>query len=538
MLKIFPLTNILLLILISISFCDEDYYKLLGVKKDASKQEIKKAFKKLSLQYHPDKNKDNPEKAKEMFVKIANAYEVLSNDEKRKIYDQYGEEGIKSSEAGGDPSGSHFANMDLADIFKQFFGDGDGTSFTFTIEEDEPNGNTGNGGGFFENIFSSFGFGDDSFQERPRRRKSKNGMKNKNYFKNTKVEGIKMKNLNLLLSRKNIWFVYFYQPGDENFDNYVKAMIEFGDKTQGIFNAGSVNCYTDEEICDEFEIQETPSILFFSENGNDFFQYEGTIDYISLFNYASKRMSFFINDITKEKLNYFFMKKSDKYHVLLFYKENNIPPIYKALSKTFLNKLIFGGVDQSQNELVEIYNIKNYPSLIVVLDEDINKYEVYKGKENYEDIKKFLEKYSEEKKASQIEKVKEMTSNLYNNFGICSKNDGKNICLIYFTDDKLIKNELQLLEELSEKYKNDHIKVFYLNVKNNKFIFESFEESNDDDCKAVIIKGKRKKYICLNKEEFKEKFNNIFENVIYGGGNLKKMKKELLLGNNIKNSEL
>ena len=57
------------------------------MKKDASDAEIKKAFKKMSLQYHPDKNKDDPEKAKERFQKIANAYEVLSDPETRRVYD-------------------------------------------------------------------------------------------------------------------------------------------------------------------------------------------------------------------------------------------------------------------------------------------------------------------------------------------------------------------------------------------------------------------------------------------------------------------
>ena len=118
--------NILLFtFLIIFAECGEDYYNLLGVKRTASKAEIKKAFKKLSLKYHPDKNKDNPKKAKEMFIKIANAYEVLSNDEKRKIYDQYGEEGIKANEQGGG-SNFNFDNMGFEEIFSQFFGGGGG----------------------------------------------------------------------------------------------------------------------------------------------------------------------------------------------------------------------------------------------------------------------------------------------------------------------------------------------------------------------------------------------------------------------------
>ena len=91
-------------------------------------------------------------------------------------------------------------------------------------------------------------------------------MKNKNYFKNTKVITLKMKNLTLLLSRKNIWFVYFFKQGDQNYEQYVKNMIEFADKTQGLFNGGAVNCIEDEEICDEFDVSQTPTIVFFGEN--------------------------------------------------------------------------------------------------------------------------------------------------------------------------------------------------------------------------------------------------------------------------------
>ena len=83
----------------------EDYYKTLGVKRDASEQEIKKAFKKLAIKYHPDRNQDDPESAKEQFTKIANAYEVLSDEEKRRIYDQTGEEGVKQHEQQGGAGG-------------------------------------------------------------------------------------------------------------------------------------------------------------------------------------------------------------------------------------------------------------------------------------------------------------------------------------------------------------------------------------------------------------------------------------------------
>lgn len=59
----------------------------MGVKPNATEDEIKRAFKKLAIKHHPDKNRDDPDKAKEKFQKIANAYEVLSDPEKRRVYD-------------------------------------------------------------------------------------------------------------------------------------------------------------------------------------------------------------------------------------------------------------------------------------------------------------------------------------------------------------------------------------------------------------------------------------------------------------------
>jgi curved DNA-binding protein CbpA len=74
---------------------EENYYQLLGLKKGATDDQIKKAFKKMAIKFHPDKNKDDPDGAKQKFQKIANAYETLSDPEKRQIYDEHGEEGIK-----------------------------------------------------------------------------------------------------------------------------------------------------------------------------------------------------------------------------------------------------------------------------------------------------------------------------------------------------------------------------------------------------------------------------------------------------------
>ena len=103
-----------------------DYYEVLGVGKDASADEIKHAYKKLAIKYHPDKNPGDKE-AEEKFKEAAEAYDVLSNPEKRRNYDQFGFNAPGGGFGGGGFGGAGF---DINDIFSQF-GDIFGGGFGF-----------------------------------------------------------------------------------------------------------------------------------------------------------------------------------------------------------------------------------------------------------------------------------------------------------------------------------------------------------------------------------------------------------------------
>lgn len=125
----------------------EDYYSLLGVSKSATEKEIKSAYRKKALQWHPDRNKDNKEESEKMFKKINKAYETLSNEDKRAAYDrmghqayeqyggqaggpaggaggqgQWGQQGPFSYTYTGNPQDFGFDFSDPLDIFEQFFG--------------------------------------------------------------------------------------------------------------------------------------------------------------------------------------------------------------------------------------------------------------------------------------------------------------------------------------------------------------------------------------------------------------------------------
>ena len=482
------LSFLLIFLLIPNIFCGEDYYKLLGVQRSASKAEIRRAFKKLSLKYHPDKNKDNPEKAKAKFIKIANAYEVLNDDKLRKIYDEQGEEGVKQHQQGGGQHGGNFQ-----DIFNFFF----------------------RGAGMhFQN------------QEGPER----------NFFENTDVLTLKMDNISKLLSRRKIWFVYFFKSNNENFENMKNTIKDISSQCYGIFNFGAVNCKDDEEICEEYSVYTTPKLLYFPESANEGEEeYKGNIDFQSIFKFGAKLMQNFVRVINKDNYNDFMTSHPERYHVLLFTSKKTTPPLFKSLSKDYLNHLNFGEVRQSEKELIKTFNIDKFPTLIVITNLETNEYDLFKEEIKYDNMKKFLNLYAYKKMPENKDvRVRELNKNTYERLGMCSNSDNKNICLIFFINKEKPDNELMInLENYGNKYKEDHIKVFYLNVNKYKSVFKSFDNDdlNLENTSAVIVKGKRKKYIAVSKENYEnsKEFHNIIDNVLSGGGSFKQMKKGIIL---------
>ena len=126
-----------------------DYYEVLEVSKTATAEEIKKAYRKKAIQYHPDKNPGDKE-AEEKFKEAAEAYDVLSNEDKRARYDQFGHAGMGGAAGNGGPFGGFGGGMSMDDIFSMF-----GDIFG------------GRGGGGFGG-FSGFGGGGSQQQRRYR----------------------------------------------------------------------------------------------------------------------------------------------------------------------------------------------------------------------------------------------------------------------------------------------------------------------------------------------------------------------------------
>ncbi|KAL3660638.1 hypothetical protein V7S43_014393 [Phytophthora oleae] len=108
----------------------DDYFEVLGLRRSASDADVKKAYRKLAVQWHPDKNRSNP-RAEEFFKKISEAYDVLSDREKRKVYEDFGKPGLDTSIPAGHREDEHFgfrgfgtrfSTQHARDIFDAFFG--------------------------------------------------------------------------------------------------------------------------------------------------------------------------------------------------------------------------------------------------------------------------------------------------------------------------------------------------------------------------------------------------------------------------------
>ncbi|XP_038072415.1 dnaJ homolog subfamily C member 10-like isoform X1 [Patiria miniata] len=193
----------LLSLLTVISSASQDYYELLGIERDASNKDIRRAFKKLALKMHPDKNLDDP-KAHDKFVEINRAYEVLKDDDLRKKYDRFGEEGLKDQQGQG-----RWNRYESWQYYKTEFGLYDEDPEVVTLSKTD---------------FEQSVFGED------------------------------------------IWFVNFYSPRCHHCHDLAPIWREFAKEMEGVIRIGAVNCHDDNPLCTAQGIRFFPTLKIYPQN--------------------------------------------------------------------------------------------------------------------------------------------------------------------------------------------------------------------------------------------------------------------------------
>ena len=249
---------------------------MLGVSRDADEKAIKKAFKLISLEHHPDRSDENTQ---QNFMKLSHAYEVLTSPPKREIYDRFGEDALKKPR-----------DMEIEEIYSCYFG--------FKNPE------------MFYHQMSLFRDGPV-----------------------TELDGNSIKSL---YRRNEIWMVQFYGPRCRHVQAFTGQWVGLADRLQGIARVAAVNCEDNEAICNEFGIKKYPQIVYFPESTIiDHETYNGERTANAMNDFAVSRMIGFFCYINFNNLNEFLQSDTDQVKLITFTNGKEPIPIFKALSRLY-----------------------------------------------------------------------------------------------------------------------------------------------------------------------------------------------------------
>ncbi|GAV73578.1 DnaJ domain-containing protein [Cephalotus follicularis] len=366
-----------------------DPYKVLGVERNASQREIQKAFHKLSLQYHPDKNKNKG--AQEKFAEINNAYDILSDEEKRKNYDTYGDEkGNPGFDAGrpgehdqytyftgggpgqnqfkggpggsqsfsfsfGGPSGPSSFDFDMSDILSGFFGRGskDGGQFGGFSGSTRSHSGPKDGG-----QFGGFS-GSTRFQSQPR--SSPKSIK----VINSQVFGKEIADQGMT------WILLSYVPSLKGNQYYESVIEEAASSLQGALKVGSINCETESSLCKDLDInpRRTPRVFVYSyrtSGKGSLVEYSGDMVAKNLKTFCQDHLPRFSKRVNLDHFEFSSGTVEKMPRLLLLSTKRNTPAIWRVLSGLYHKSFIFydAEVYDVSDQKVKKLGVDALPSIV------------------------------------------------------------------------------------------------------------------------------------------------------------------------------
>lgn len=318
-----------------------DPYKVLGVDKTASQREIQKAFHKLSLQYHPDKNKAKG--AQEKFAQINNAYEILSDEQKRKNYDLYGDEkgnpGFGAGHPGGQGGPGSFTfrpgeqwgsgDQGSSKSFSfSFGGSGDSNSFGFGLDDIL--------GNFFGGGFGPFGSSFSSQSGSKSTPKSFRSLTSNIYKKEIIDEGM-------------TWLLLSYAPSLRGIQHFESIIGEVSGTLQGALKVGNINCEKEASFCKELDVypRKAPRLFVYSYKENEkgsLVEYGGDLAVKDLKAFCQQHLPRFSKRIDLNQLDQY-STTGKLPRVLLLSTKKDTPVIWRVLSGLYRKRLTFSDVE-------------------------------------------------------------------------------------------------------------------------------------------------------------------------------------------------
>ncbi|KAK9668506.1 hypothetical protein RND81_13G065300 [Saponaria officinalis] len=362
-----------------------DLYKILGVDRSASQRDIQRAFHKLSLKYHPDKNKEKG--AQQKFEEINNAYEILSDEQKRKNYDLYGDEkGGPSFDSGnpGDSGGyTYFTSGGPGQSQWQDMGGGQGErSFSFSFGG--PSG--GNAFGFgLNDIFSNFfggnngGGGGSQFGGFGGSTKSKYGGSHSSGgpHSGSKTSPKTIRAVNSKVFEKEInekgmtWLLISYTPSKTLPQQYQSILEEIGNSLKGALKVGKINCEIESSFCKGHKLypQRAPRLFvysFITSESGSFAEYTGDWDLKSLKSFCQEHLPRFSRRVSLDNFSPSFGAEEKLPRVMLLSTKKDTPVIWRTLSGLYRKRLIFydAQVRDVSDPAVKRMGVSSLPAIV------------------------------------------------------------------------------------------------------------------------------------------------------------------------------
>ena len=235
--------------------------------------------------------------------------------------------------------------------------------------------------------------------------------------------------------RKEIWVILFYditKPESKQLKDEYRMLAE---KMFGIIKVGAIDCHEEEELCEEFSVFDYPQIKIFTENANDDGEvFRGNKEWKSISNAAAVKMQSFVRVVNSDNYASFVDEQPEKSKVLLFTDRKSTAPLFKSLSKTYKDKMVFGEVKKDA-DLQAKFQVKEIPTLMVITDATGYQGETYNMTDiKIDQLKKFLSvhAYASKKQAKKAELVKlTAKSNQPPASGVCGAKTS-NLCVILF----------------------------------------------------------------------------------------------------------
>ncbi|KAG0453532.1 hypothetical protein HPP92_024836 [Vanilla planifolia] len=546
-----------------------DPYKVLGVDKNANQREIQKAFHKLSLKYHPDKNKNKG--AQEKFAEINNAYEILSDEEKRKNYDLYGDEKGDARFQGG-----NFGNQEGYTYFTSGGSNGghftsgpggwhttsdQGNERTFSFSFAGGPASSGNQFGFdvgdmFSNLFGGGmkgGNHNGGF--------SYSGARSNPGFSNSKsIQDVNLQAFNKQIKDQGLtWFLMFYTPSTQGY-HVIESMLDDVFKSlNGALKVGKVNCQIEKTLCRDLGVSSSKTARLFiysygSSGKGSLLEYNGDLDARSMKTFCQEHLPRISKRVDLSRFE-FPNVNSDLPQVLLLSSRKDTPIMWRAISGLYRKRFVFfdAEVHDVSHPFLKKYGVDAIPALVGklgngdvhLLKSGITVKDLQSG---MNELKALLESFERKNKAASTHKKKEHQAETQqrdvplltaSNFEtLCG--DRTPLCVIgVFRSQKDKKNLVDVLSALSRKRltriqklgdaTGDSVSYSLLDANKQPQVLSSFDMSAFKHLDKLIVayKPRKGKFAAFTGDTSIEEAEKFVSSVLNGDVGFSKIRQDL-----------